>query len=141
MKFWASAEVFQPAYAASDSVRRAVLHYLTDAIDNSILRDLSGEIAFIPVVMPVEMHKKYKEIIRYTKKDNCIELRPQLDYQLFVGDDRISQLANYLSGIERALPLMPNLGATPEQIEAFREILRDAPNKLTLADFPSGKPH
>jgi hypothetical protein len=141
VKFWSSMEVFHPAYAAAKSVDRAVLHYLTEAIGKSILRDLDGEIAFIPVIMPVEMHKRYKEIIRYRKKDNHIELRPHLNYELFVGDDRTSQLTNYIGGIERGLALMPKLGASPEQIEALREILCDATSKIAVADFPSGKPH
>ena len=141
MKFWASMEVFLPADAAAASVYRAVLHYITAAIDKSILRDLPGEIAFIPVIMPVEMHKRYKEIIRYRRKDNSIELRPQLDYLLFVGGDRMHQLVNYVAGIERAIPLMPKLGASQEQVEAFREILHSATREITLADFPPGKPN
>jgi hypothetical protein len=141
MRFWSSSEVVREVDLASEAIRRAVLHFVTAELVDSPLSALNAELTFIPVIMPAEMHEKYKEIVRYHRKDNCIELRPHLSYEVFAKGTRKEQLAEYVRGLERALPLMPKVGASDEQIAWFRAMLSRACRAIGEESFPNGLPN
>ena len=140
MRFWSSAEVVREVDAASEAVRRAVLSFLTANLTGSPLDTIDAEIVYIPVIMPPEMHGRYKAILRYDPKDRSIEARPQLDYNVFLNGTKEQQLTTYLNGLEGVLRLFPKLHATDDQIVFFRQLLVRAAREIAVADLYEGKP-
>jgi hypothetical protein len=84
LRYWSSAEVVREVDAAAEAVRRAVLSYLTANLLVSPLKEFDVEIAYIPVIMPPEFHSRYTAILRYDLIDRSIEVRPHLDYAIFL---------------------------------------------------------
>ena len=81
--------------------------------------------------MPVSMHAKYTERSKFRRKDRVIVCAPQLNYETFVSGTFADQLAEYIRGISTCTHMLAKLGAAPEQVVAFEQILSNAvPNIL-----------
>jgi hypothetical protein len=140
LRFWSSAEVVREVDAAAEAVRRAVLSYFTANLRGSPLDEIDAEIAYIPIIMPVDMHGRYKAILRYVPKDRSIEVRPHLDYEVFLTGSREAQLRVYLNGLDGVLRLMPKLNATGEQIAFFGQLLDRAAREISITEIQQGRP-
>jgi hypothetical protein len=132
MKFWAAAEVHQPAYDALTSVRRVVETFLNDAFEASSLALLECKLRYVPVVMPENMHVKYPARSKLRKKERVYECAPILDYALFVDGHFEDQIKEYLRGIAQSAPHLAGLGASPQQIEEFEAILASAAVRIAV---------
>jgi hypothetical protein len=130
LRFWASAEVFQPAYEASNTVRLCVEPFLNAAFAASSLATLEGELRYIPIIMPQDMHKKYTARSKLRKRERIYDCAPQLNYEIFVDGTLGDQLREYLRGIASSAPYLAGLGATPEQIEDFERVIETAVERI-----------
>lgn len=132
MRFWASAEVYQPALQALTAVRRCVEKLINEEISKSDLLSLNGKIRYVPIVMPVEMHARYPERSKLRRKERIYDCAPQLDFNLFVGDDFEAQVREYVRGIAFSVPHISAFGASAEQIEKFEQILKSTIDKAVV---------
>lgn len=130
MKFWASAEVYRPAFAAVDTIRRRVVPFLNGAFAESELATLECELRYVPIVMPEGMHERYPPRSMLHTKQRLYDCAPTLDYGVFVDGDFESQLREYFRGIALSGPHLVTLGATPEQVDEFNAILAGAADRL-----------
>lgn len=123
MKFQASAEVHQAAFAAMDRVRRCVVPFLNAAFAMSSLGALQCTIRYVPIVMPESMHARYPARSKLRKKELLYDCAPILDYDEFLSGNFESQLREYLRGIALSGPHLAALGASKQQVEEFNAIL------------------
>lgn len=140
MRFWASAEVFQPAYEASRIARLCVEPFLNTAFAASSLATLEGELRYVPIIMPEDMHEKYTARSKLRRRARIYDSAPQLDYETFVEGTLEEQLREYLRGIASSAPHLAGLGATPEQIKDFNRIMETAVERI-LAERPDRTRH
>lgn len=140
MKFWAAAEVHQPAYEALEKVRRTVEPYLNAAFAVSNLAAFECKLRYVPVVMPEIMHTRYPARSKLRKKERIYDCAPLLNYGVFVEGRFEEQLEEYLRGIAPSGPHLAGLGASPEQIEEFEAILANAVVRI-LAERPDQTRH
>lgn len=126
MNFWASSETYQHAEADLERARRCVEPYLNEALKISSIADLELTIRYVPIVMPKEMHDRYKERSKARIKQKIYDCAPHLDYDVFVSRDFDSQIAEYLRGISLSVPHLGKFGLKAEQIEVFSSILAEA---------------
>lgn len=138
--FWASAEVFQPAYEASNRVRLSVEPFLNAAFAASSLAAVEGELRYVPIIMPRDMHARYTERSALRRKERIYDCAPQLDYDVFVEGTFEDQLREYLRGIALSAPHLAGLGATPQQIKDFDTIMSIAAERI-LAERPDRTRH
>ncbi len=130
MKFWASAEVHQPASHALNSVRQRVELFLNSAFEKTSLANVNGELRYVPIVMPKEMRSRYTERSQFRRKDHVYVCAPHLDYEVFVIGELEGQLREYIRGIRISVPHLARLGATKEQIIEFETILASATENI-----------
>ena len=130
MKFWASAEVFKPADAALERVRKTVEPFLNEAFARSNLSTLDGLLRYVPIAMPKDMIGRYPERSKLRKKQRIYDCSPQLNYEIFLDDSFHDQLKEYLRGVALSAPHLVGLGASCQQIEAFCKILESAERVL-----------
>ena len=90
------------------------------------LADLPIEIRYVPIVLPIEYHARYKERSRVRLKQQIYDCAPILDYQTFVSGDTADQTREYIRGLETSAAYLPRLGANEEQVAEFREALAKA---------------
>lgn len=132
MDFWAASEVFSPASAASEKIRRLVEPYLISKFASSKLASLECKVRYVPIIMPKDMHAKYPARSKLRKNQKLYDCSPIINYDVFVKGHFADQLAEYIAGISLTAPHLADLGATPEQIEEFVRILDDALKKIPL---------
>lgn len=130
MKFWASAEVFQPAFSALEKLRRCVEPFLNAAFADSSLATLQAELRYVPIVMPKNMHARYPARSRIRKKEHLYDCAPILNYEVFVDGRFEDQIQEYLGGIALSAIHLTELGASPEQVDEFNAILARAVERL-----------
>lgn len=130
MRFWASAEVFQAAFRSLDMVRRCVDPFLNQAFADSSLSDLSGEVRYVPIVMPERMRERYPARSKLRKKERLYDCAPQLNYEVFVEGNIEDQLREYVRGIAESAPHLAELGASSQQIEDFNKIMATAVERI-----------
>jgi len=140
LEFWASAEVNQPAYLALTKVRRCVEPFLNTAFSASSLATLQCKLRYVPIVMPENMHARYPARSKLRKKERLYDCSPILDYGVFVGEDFEAQLREYLRGIALSASYLADLGASPEQVEEFNQILVSAVERI-IAERPDQTRH
>lgn len=133
MEFWASAEVFNPAFEALERVRRAVEPYLNAKFKDSSIVAFECKLRYVPIVMPVEMHNRYPARSRLNKKSRICDCAPLLNYDVYLRDSFSDQLYEYIRGIEDAIPYLQALGASPEQVNELKAILKEAAKDLSEA--------
>jgi hypothetical protein len=126
LKFWASAEVFQPAFPAMDRARRCVDPILNVAFAASSLATLDAKLRYVPIVMPNGMRERYPTRSKLCKEERLYDCAPQLNYEVFVEGSFEDQLREYMHGIAESAPHLAELGATPPQIEDFKKIMASA---------------
>lgn len=115
-----------------DRARRCVMPYLNAAFAASSLRSLEAELRYVPIVMPEDMRGDYPPRSKLRKKQRLYDCAPQLDYEVFVGGSFEDQLREYLRGISESGPHLAHLGATPQQIEEFNDILAGAVERIVI---------
>lgn len=140
MNFWASAEVFQPAFPALDGIRRCVEPHLNAAFAASNLAALDCKVRYVPIVMPPDMHARYPARSKLRKKQRIYDCAPILDYAVFVDGAFEDQLREYLRGIETTAAHLAGLGASTEQVEEFKVILERAFERIVV-DRPDQTRH
>lgn len=140
MIFRTSAEVFQPADAGLDRARRCVEAYLNAAFAATSLATLNAKLRYVPIVMPEDMRVRYPERSKLRKKERLYDCAPQLDYDVFVSGTFEDQLKEYLRGIALSAPHLAGLGATPQQIEDFKQIMASAVERI-LVERPDQTRH
>ncbi|WP_145612127.1 hypothetical protein [Nitrospirillum amazonense] len=140
MEFYASAEVFQPAYAALDVARRCVGPFLSAAFATSSLASVDAKIRYVPTVMPEGMRLRYPARSKLKKKERLYDCAPQLNYEVFVTGNFEDQLREYLRGIAESAPHLAELGTSPEQIAEFEAILDSAVGRI-IAERPDQTRH
>jgi hypothetical protein len=130
LKFWASAEVHQPASDAMTKARRCVESFLSAAFAASSLAKLVCELRYVPIIMPEGMRERYPARSKLRKNDGVYVCAPQLNYEVFVDGKFEDQLKEYLNGIAPSAPHLAGLGATKQQIKDFEEILASAAGRI-----------
>ena len=130
MELRASAEVYQPAHAALDKVRRIVVPFLNAAFAASSLAALQCKLRYIPIVMPESMHMRYPARSKLRKKELLFDCAPLLNYDVFVSGSFDNQLREYLRGINLSSLYLAALGATTDQVEEFNAILASAADRI-----------
>ncbi|WP_395396028.1 hypothetical protein WBP07_22110 (plasmid) [Novosphingobium sp. BL-8A] len=126
MRFWASAEVYQPAFFSLDRARRCVEGHLNTALNTSVLADADIELGYIPIVMPADMRKEYPQRSRASIRKRTYTCAPQLDYDVFVTGAFEEQILEYLRGLSQVSAHLPKFGFNSEQVAAFDTILSAA---------------
>ena len=136
MEFWASAEVFRPAFAALVKCGRLLEDHLNKALPKSSLATLKGKFRYVPIVMPPEMAVNYPARSKLRKKegDGVYDCSPQLDYETFVEGSFEQQMEEYTRGILMEAARIAGLGASPDQIKAFEDLVTAARFLTTGAD-------
>jgi hypothetical protein len=132
MEFWASSEVFQPASAGSEAARLRVEPFLNAAFAGSSLSELNCELRYVPIMMPAGMRERYPSRSRREKGQPIYNCCPHLDYLVFVGGTLEAQLREYIRGIATSAPFLPDLGASPQQVQDFNSILESAVDRLMV---------
>jgi hypothetical protein len=144
MDFWASAEVYQPAFSALDRVRKHVEATLNEAFCQSSLASLEFKLRYIPIVMPKELHSMYPARSKLRKKEHIYDCAPILNYEIFTEESFKAQVQEYIRGIALSAKHLEALGCTPQQVVEFEEILSIAHEKINLeghfATAPPARP-
>ncbi len=140
MEFWSSAEVHKPAFTGLNAVRLSVEPFLNSALAASDLAKLNGELRYIPIIMPEGMRERYPARSRLDKTERIYSCSPQLDYDVFVEGTFEEQLEEYLRGVAESAPHLADLGATPQQIVQFENIIAGAAQRI-LAERPDQTRH
>lgn len=130
MKIWASTECHQPAYASVSRARRLVEAHLNEAFARSAFSDLDMTLRYVPIVMPVEFHDRYKERSKAQVDQSIYDCAPHLDYEVFVSGTITEQIREYLRGISLAVPHLHKFGFTPENLADFKEIIASAVDEV-----------
>jgi hypothetical protein len=81
--------------------------------------------------MPKSMLARYSERSGLDAKNLIYDCAPQLDYEIFLSGSTEAQLKEYLRGIGLSAPHLAQLGASPEQIAEFKNILEAAVERVT----------
>ena len=130
MEFWGSAEVHGPAFDDLVRAEKCVEPYLNAAFAKSTLADVDLLLRYVPIVMPVDMHERYKERSKALKKQRIYDCAPHLNYDLFVSGTLEQQLNEYLRGVALSVPHLHKFGLTLEQVREFEEILASATERI-----------
>jgi hypothetical protein len=123
MIFWASAEVFEPAFAALGKVHQYVESALNAALAGSSFEKLEGKLRYVPIIMPDDMRERYPARSKLKRKAKIYDCSPQLEYNVFIEGKFPDQLREYIRGIAASAPHLADLGASPEQIDEFLALL------------------
>jgi hypothetical protein len=130
MQFRASAEVFKDAYQALKNVDRLVEPLLNEALGRSSLANTDAKLRYVPIVMPDGMRERYPARSKLRKKEMIYDCAPQLNYDIFVSGTFEQQLREYILGIESSAPHLAGLGASPEQINEFKQLMSVITNRI-----------
>lgn len=130
MQFWESTEVFGEAFDAVVLCGRSFNQHLNKKFKESILAEFDAEFRFVPIVMPIDMHKKYTERSKLQRKLRIIDCAPHLDFETFVSGTFKDQLTEYVRGIATCVHMLAKLGATSEQVAAFEHLLSEAVDSI-----------
>jgi hypothetical protein len=123
MRFWAAAEVFQAAYPALTKIRRVVEPLLNAAFEKSSFTNIEAKLRYVPILMPEGMRERYPARSKLRKKQMIYDCAPQLNYDIFVSGTFEQQVREYMRGIESSAPHLAGLGASPQQIEEFKQLM------------------
>jgi len=123
-----------------NAVRRAVEPFLNLRFASSSLAALEGKLRYVPIIMPDGLRERYPARSKLRKKEGVYDCAPQLDYEVFVSGTFEDQLREYVRGIAESAPYLAGLGATPEQIGDFEQIMATAVERI-LAERPDQSRH
>lgn len=130
MQFRALAEVDQSAFLAMRKVREEVEPFLNAAFELSILAKLPIKLRYVPIIMPEGVRERYPARSKVRKKGNLYDCAPQLSYEVFVEGTFAEQVDEYLRGIALSALHLAKLGASQQQIEEFKKILKNAADQI-----------
>lgn len=133
MKFWASSESYAEADFNLDRARRCIEPYIIDVLRKSSMSNIDITIRYVPIVMPKDMHDRYKERSRAKIKQGIYECAPHLDYEIFTSDNFHAQISEYIRGISLCAQHLIKFGLKPEQVNEFTDILTGALKYLSEA--------
>ena len=125
MKYCESSETDSAASDGLIEVCAVVKVYMQTAFSLKSLGNSDIKIGYIPIVMPDDMHEKFKARSGISRKENIFYCCPQLSYEIFVSGTYNECLAEYLRGLEEVPSGIRKLGATDEQIEDFKDALNE----------------
>ncbi len=125
MEIWASAEVHQPADPALERVRLCIEPRLRTALNRSALAEVRIKLRYIPIVMPVHMHKRYPERSKALVKSGICDCAPHLDYNIFIEGKFDQQVDEYMRGLETSFPYLRDLGMTIDQLTQLSGLMND----------------
>lgn len=126
MKYAASSESTKDVGDAVGDVHRCLDPILAEAIAASTLSLVDGKLIYVPIVMPVDRHERYKERSRYVARKKNYECCPHLKHEVFLHGKPQEIVDEYLRGLSSAAPHLHLLGATEEQVSEFLLILSQA---------------
>jgi hypothetical protein len=127
MKYGSSAEMNAQARKLFVECRSAVERHIEKALATSpLLADLTVKILYVPIIMPEEMHARYKSRTRIIKNSKTLAISPHLDYLKFTEGSLDECVVEYLRGIDEATHLLSELGMDCNQINAVKGVLQDA---------------
>jgi hypothetical protein len=104
------------------------------------LAKLQAKLRYVPIVMPEDMHARYRERSKLRKKEQVYDCAPTLDYDVFLTGKFERQLQEYVRGILLSAPHLAALGASPQQIAEFEAILSGAVEHI-VAERPDQTRH
>jgi hypothetical protein len=130
VQFRAFAEVDQPAFFAMRQVRQRVEPFLNAAFETSVLAEIPITLRYVPIIMPEGVRERYPARSKVSKKENLYDCAPQLNYEVFVEGTFAEQVDEYLRGIALSVPHLAKLGASQQQIEELKRILKDAADQI-----------
>jgi hypothetical protein len=107
-----------------------VENYLNTELEKSSLATLDVKLRYVPIVMPPEIRKRYPERSKLRKNKKLYDCARQLDFDVFVGGSLRNQVTEYVRGIRLSVPYLAKLGASPEQVTEFSEILSRVPSVM-----------
>lgn len=130
-------------YAASSESHIEVSDILTEIhgsfdeiikrmIDESTLSSINISLFYVPIVMPPDLHERYKERSRFVLRYNRYECCPHLNYEIFLSGGFMAAVYEYARGLETAAPNLSRLGVSDFDIEEFRRVIENS-KLLTLA--------
>ena len=131
MEFWASSESHKPASEALEAARKKVEPFLNAAFAASSLASLPLRLRYVPIVMPDSMLSRYPPRSKSQLTERIYVCAPALRYEVFVSGTSKEQIREYLRGISESANQLAAFGASPEQINAFTEILGAATERVT----------
>jgi hypothetical protein len=134
LKFWAGAEVFQPAYASLSKCRNLVQLHLNEALSQSGLASFDAEVRYVPIVMPIGMRERYPARSKLHRKDKAFDCSPQLDYNIFITGTFEEQLREYVEAVSNEAGALKGLGASDEQVDSFRSIIAVITDRILLEE-------
>ncbi len=106
----------------------------------SSLTTIDAKLRYVPIIMPDGLRGRYPARSKLRKKERIYDCAPQLDYDVFVSGTFEDQLREYVRGIAESAPHLAGLGATPEQIKDFEQIMATAVERI-LAERPDQTRH
>ena len=130
MEYRVSVETDKEAYPALTRVDRLVETRLIAALMQSSLAALEGKLRYVPIVMPEGARERYPARSKLRKKERVYDCAPQLNYDVFVNGTFEEQLREYVAGLRPAAPHLAGLGASPQQIEEFEQMLADITERI-----------
>ena len=116
MKFSWSSESYGRATEALLRCSEATGHFLQMRFASGSLAASPIELCYVPIVMPVDMHDKYKERSRIRIKQKLYECAPHLSYDVFINGTADNQLKEYVGGLSESVLHLQRLGLSDEQV-------------------------
>lgn len=83
--------------------------------------------------MPPEMHQRYKERSQARRKERVCVCAPHLDFDIFETGKFEDQVREYFRGIALSVPYLQRLGASPEQLAEFEQLIADASEAISAS--------
>ncbi|WP_267389729.1 hypothetical protein [Sphingomonas sp. GC_Shp_3] len=123
MKYSWSAEVYKSASDAILQCARKIETILAEGFSSGSLSDLDMELRYVPIVMPMESHLKYKERSKCRLKQRIYDCAPHLDYETFVSGSYAAQIEEFIRGMKTSAPYLTRFGASDKQVAEFEEVL------------------
>jgi hypothetical protein len=133
VQFWASSEIYQPADAASETVRRTVEPVLNSLLNSSTLAGIDLLLRYVPVIMPEHFLDRYPARSKVIIKQRILDCAPHLDYSTFVSGSFLDQLEVYLAGLRTASPLLARFGLSNAEVSEFEATLTKTREAVTLS--------
>ena len=140
VEFWASSEVYQPAYGMLSRVRREVEARLNVELNRSNLSARAIKFRYVPVVMPDDMKDRYPARSRPLPAQGIYDCAPQLDYDTFVNGAYDRCVDEYLRGVLSCASSLTAVGMTDIEIELFEALVGRVRDAITLANAATETP-
>lgn len=125
MKFSWSSESYISADEALTRCAEPTGIFLQKRFSDGKLAVSSIELRYVPIVMPTEMHDRYKERSRIRIKQQLYDCAPHLSYDVFISGSVDEQLREYAGGLAISLPHLKRLGLSRDQLAEVEAAFAD----------------